>query len=85
MRTKLTRFLTITVLALVLGIASAAPVAAQSRPPSDTVTIVLIVETTVIDTISRTITVETTTYFSNGGWSVITETRALPETWPLPE
>ena len=74
MRTKLTRFLTISVLALVLGIASAAPVAAQTRPPSDTVTIVMVTQETEIDTENRTVTVHTFTVFSDGTWSLVTET-----------
>lgn len=68
MRTKLTRFLTITVLALVLGIASAAPVAAQSKPPSDTVTIVDVIEMATVNPEARTVTITTTIFYSDDTW-----------------
>jgi hypothetical protein len=79
MRTKLTRFLTITVLALVLGIASAAPVAAQSRPSNgDTeLRVVMVVETSDIDKEAGTITFSTTIYYSDGSWEQFTES------WPF--
>ena len=74
MRTKLTRFLTITVLALVLGIASTAPAAAQTRPPSDTVTVVEVISTTVVDREAHTVTVVTETYYSDGTWERVVDT-----------
>lgn len=73
MRTKLTRFFTITVLALVLGIASAAPVAAQQYQ-NESVMIIGITETTVLNTEARTVTVTTETFYSDGTWSRVTET-----------
>lgn len=78
MHTKLTRFLTITVLALVLGSATAAPVAAQSPTQGRTTTadayVVCTSETVTIDREAQTVTVTTMTYWSDGTWNRVVET-----------
>lgn len=77
MRTKLTRFLTITVLALMLGSATAAPAAAQSMTPRLNGGPVIVInswQTTSVDTVAQTVTVTTMTFYSDGTWSRTVET-----------
>ena len=66
MRTKLARFCTIIVLALVLGSATVPQVAAQTPVSSW--------QTTTVDRKARTVTVVTMTYYSDGTWSRTVET-----------
>ncbi|MDT7807290.1 MAG: hypothetical protein QOJ70_1103 [Acidobacteriota bacterium] len=79
MHTKLARFFTITVLALVLGSVTVAPVAAQSTGRqldggSQPVTVVSSTQTTTVDRTAHTVTVTTTTYYSDGTWERVVDT-----------
>jgi hypothetical protein len=84
MRTKLTRFFTITVLALVLVGATVAPVAAQTRPSSNTVTVVEVIQTTVLNTEAHTVTVVTETYYSDGTWERVVDTWSYTDGGSVP-